>query len=247
MGGSLPFEEELKTLFWAQMGQQTSGYLYGSAATGNWVPARSDLDLLILVSESQLGQLEEKIRIWRGSHRETILDGFVLFSANNILMAKRLEEFHLPAQPLVGEIQLVDWWNIKNRSRHLFGIDFVKGLPDISLKQLSEWARRELRTTLGPSLGGEVLKVDVVRSKLIWSVSWSARMVMLARGLICDSKQDALKWLARENPEIRDLVGLLLDGYSKSDAEPISITSDQSVTLRQFCRELMLREVGSRA
>lgn len=243
--GSLPFQEELKTLFYDQLDQQTSAYLYGSAATGNWVPTRSDLDLLIVVPEDKLGLLGEKIKVWRANHGHPILDGFVLFSSYNVSMAKRLEEFHLPARPAGDEIQIIDLWNIKNQSKHLFGDDFVKGFPDISLKQLSEWARRELRNAFGPSHGGDIPKIDVVLSKLIWSVTWSVRMLMLARGMMCDSKQEALQWLAQEHPEIRELVGLLLDDYAKSDTEPISISSDQSVTLRRFCFELMLREIGT--
>lgn len=243
MIGAFPHEEELRTLFCDQMDRQTSAYLYGSAATGNWVPARSDLDLLILVPEEKLGLLGEKIKVWRASHGNTILDGFAIFFSHNALMARRLEEFHLPARPLVGEIQVIDMWNIKNRSKHLFGIEFVKGFPEITLSQLSEWARRELRNAFGPLHSGAIPKVDEVLSKLIWSVSWSARMLMLARGLVCDSKQEALRWLAQEHAEVRELVSLLLDDYSKSDAEPISITSDQSLILRRFCFELMLREI----
>jgi hypothetical protein len=243
MIGAFPFEEELKTLFCDQMDRQTSAYLYGSAATGNWVPTRSDLDLLILVPEEKLGLLGEKIKLWRANNGHTILDGFALFSSYNVPMAKRLEEFHLPARPAAGEIQIIDLWNIKHRSKHLFGDDFVKGFPDISLKQLSEWARRELRNAFGPSHNRDIPRVDVVLSKLIWSVSWSARMLMLARGRMCDSKREALTWLAHEYAEIREPVGLLLDDYSKSDEEPISITANRSMALRKFCFGLMLREI----
>jgi hypothetical protein len=243
MVSTMQFQTELTTLFYDQMDRQTSAYLYGSAATGSWVAARSDLDLLIFVPENKLALLGEKIKVWSSNPGHPILDGFALFFSQGVPMAKRLEEFHLQARPAVGEIQVIDFWNMKYRSKHLFGEDLVQGFPEISLSQLSGWARKELQKAFGSSHSGEVPKADVVLSKLIWSVSWSARMLMLAKGIVCDSKQEALKWLAQNHPEIREPIRLILDDFSKSDAEPTAITADQDFALRKFCFELMRLEV----
>lgn len=237
-----PFEKDLGALFYEQVDRQSSAYLFGSAATGNWIASRSDLDLLILVPESKLDLLGEKIRTWKQDPSRPILDGFAIYFSGKNLMAKRLEEFHLVPRLALAEIQLIDLWNIKNRSRHLFGQDFKAGFPEISVSQLSEWAQKELQNAFGSSHGGEVPKADVVLSKLIWSVSWSARMLLLARGIVCDSKQESLRWLSQEYPEVRETIGLLLDNYSRTDAEPVSITADQDWALRRFCFDLMRLE-----
>jgi predicted nucleotidyltransferase len=50
----LPYADKLDEFFYEGLGRQTSACLYGSAATENWVPGRSDLDLVILVPEEKL-------------------------------------------------------------------------------------------------------------------------------------------------------------------------------------------------
>ena len=137
------------------------------------------------------------------------------------------------------EIKTVDLWNMKNRSIHLFGADLVKELPDIGLAELSELALYVLRNSSYPS---SLPKVELVLSELIWSVSWAARMLMLARGVVCDSKREALMWLSQEYIEIRELIDLLLGDFYCSDSCPISITSSQGETLRVFVLELLIRE-----
>jgi hypothetical protein len=134
---------------------------------------------------------------------------------------------------------------MKNRSKHLFGLAFAEGLPDIELGHLSEWARKEIRRYVSFSPSGEVSEAKLVLSGLIWVVSSSARLLMLARGTVCDSKRDALMWLAHEYVDIRELISLLLSDFDKSDVEPISITSAQSVTLRRFVLKLLIQESES--
>ena len=55
-------------------------WLYGSAATGNWVPIRSVLDLIVLVPKEKLDLLGQKISEWAWSStpRYPILDGYAL-------------------------------------------------------------------------------------------------------------------------------------------------------------------------
>jgi predicted nucleotidyltransferase len=238
----LPFRGELETLFFEQMDRQTSAYLYGSAATGNWVSARSDLDVLILISENQIEALGKMIIKWKVTPGYPILDGFALYYSSGELKAKRLEAFNRESYPAFSEIKTIDMWNIKNRSKYLFGTYFVRDFPDVMVTDLIMWARNELRKLFGPSHSGDVPRVDLVLSGLIWSVSWAARLLMLARGLVCDSKRESLKWLAKEYIEIREPISLLLGDYYRSDAEPISITSAQSETLRKFLLKLLIQE-----
>lgn len=65
---------------------------------------------------------------------------------------------------------------------------------------------------------------------------------MLSRGTVCESKKEALQWLASEYSEIRDFVNLLIDDYLKSDEVIPVISSEQSLILRKFCFERMLHE-----
>jgi hypothetical protein len=67
-------------------------------------------------------------------------------------------------------------------------------------------------------------------------------MLMLSRGIICDSKRDAMLWLAEEHSEIKELIGLLLEDYSKPADTVPAITAEQSVQLRKYCQNLLVRE-----
>jgi hypothetical protein len=225
------------------MGQRTSAYLYGSASTGHWVPSRSDLDLLILVSEADLGLLEQKIETWKSSVGSPILDGFAVFQSGYLVMSKRLEEFSKPAYPVTKDISLIELWIIKNRSSHLFGTEFVSHFPQIEISALQEWAKAEIKRMFGSLRSSDIPELEAGLSGLIWSVSLSARLIMLCRGNVCESKRQALQWLADEHIEIRDILNLVLIDYSKLDQEKLSITSEQSLVLRRFCLELMQREV----
>ena len=153
--------------------------LYGSAATGNWVPGRSDLDLIILVPEEKLELLGQKIRewAWASTPKYPILDGYALSVSRSGRLVKRLDEFVKVTYPSDATIDLVDQWIIKNRSKHLFGNDSISTLfPDISHSQLRAWAFERLKYMLAGNPEGIVPEPKVVLSKLIWSVSWSARM-----------------------------------------------------------------------
>ncbi len=236
LSSSPPYADKLDEFFYKGLGRQTSACLYGSAVTGNWVPGRSDLDLVILVPEEKLELLGQKIRewAWASTPKYPILDGYALSRGG--LLVKRLDAFVKVTYPSDATINLVDQWIIKNRSTHLFGNDSISTLfPDISHSQLRAWAFGELEYMSASNPEGIVPEPKVVLSSLIWSVSWSARMLMLLRGNVCESKREALQWLASEYVEIRKLVCLLLDDYSKSDEVALSITSEQSAILRKFC------------
>lgn len=237
------FSDKIKRFFYDGLDCQTSGCVYGSAATGNWVASRSDIDLVLILPEDRLEKLGELIKAWKSESENPILDGFAIFMSKNMIMAKRLEEYDDMARPVVGQIQLIDQWNIKNKSHQLFGeIPVHLVFPDIEKNQLRVWANKEINTFLKNIDVNNVPRVDVVLPKLIWVISWSARMLMLSRGIICDSKRDAMLWLANEHSEIKDLIGLLLEDYSKPADSVPAITAEQSVQLRKYCQDLLVRE-----
>jgi len=238
--------ERLIELFYDQMDRQTSAFLYGSAATGNWVSTRSDLDLLVFVPKEKLPLLAEKVRAWDSIPKFPILDGYVAYLAGRSLVTIPLERFLKVTYPSDTKIELIDQWFIKNRSKYLFGEDFLNTLtPDISLNDLRKWAFEELKYLVGDSQKRDLPKIDVVLSELIWSISRSARTLMLVRGQVCESKREALQWLANEHDEIAGLAGLLLEHYHRSDDAQVPITEEQSLMLRRFCLELMRREINS--
>lgn len=248
ISGSLPYAEKIGEFFYEGLGRQTSVCLFGSAATGNWVPGRSDLDLVIFVPEEHLEQLGRKIRAWVWSSAPTypILDGYALAISRDRCSIWRLDEFARVTFPSNSTIDLVDQWMIKYRSKHLFGSVSIPTLfPDISQSELRAWASEELMSLLASNPQGNVPAPAVVLSKLIWSVSWAARMLMLLKGSVCESKREALQWLAREYVETRNLVCLLLDNYLMSDEIALSITSEQSQFLCRFCLEKLRQESKS--
>lgn len=236
----MPFADKLNEFFYEGIGGQTSACLYGSAATGNWIDGRSDLDLIVLVPEGKLELLGQKVRLWTSTPTLPILDGYALSFSGSSLSATRLDQFLRVTYPSNTIIELIDKWNIKNRSKPLFGMDSINTLfPDISNNELRAWAINELKYISISNPENIVPEIEVKLSGLIWSVSWMARMLMLTRGVICDSKQEALQWLANEYSEIKDLVYLLLNDYTKSDDMVASITPKESVILRKFCFGLL--------
>jgi hypothetical protein len=242
----MPFMDALKEFFYEGLDCRASVYLFGSAATGNWIPGRSDLDLVIIVPHERLDLLGEKVRNWAWSTepRNPILDGYALSTSGGGHSVTRLDELVRVRYPSDTKIDLVDQWMIKNRSKHLFGNNSLdRYFPDISTAKLSEWARENLRGLMKSNPKGIVPASAVELPGLFWSISWSARMLMLSRGTICESKQEALQWLACEYPEIKDMVNLLSSDYMRLDIVSTSITSEQGVALCQYCFELLLQEI----
>jgi hypothetical protein len=173
LSGSLPYAEKLNEFFYEGLGRQTSACLYGSAATGNWVPGRSDLDLIILVPEENLDLLGQKVRewAWESTPKYPTLDGYALAVSRSRRTVKRLDEFVRVCYPSNATIHPVDHWNIKNRSKHLFGNDSIPTLlRDISHSQLRAWAFEHLENMLAGNPMGNVPDPNLVLSQLIWSV-----------------------------------------------------------------------------
>lgn len=239
----VPFSDKINEIFYEGMNRETSVCLFGSAATGNWIAGRSDLDLVILVPKEKLEILGRKVRewVWSTSPKLPILDGFAICVSGRAYSAVRLDELARVTYPSATQIDIVDQWAIKNRSACLFGNDYVNSqFPEIKLSELKAYALENFKHMALSNPNGVMPEPTLVLSKLIWTVSWSARMLMLSRGTVCDSKKEALQWIANEYSEIRDLVNLLINDYLKSDEVTPTISVEQSVILRKFCFERML-------
>ena len=61
-----------------------------------------------------------------------------------------------------------------------------------------------------------------------------AQMLMLARGNICSSKRELLKWLSDEHIEIREMINLFREDFEKSDDLAITLSARQASTLGRF-------------
>lgn len=244
----LPFLNSIKELFYTELDQQISACLYGSAATDNWVAARSDLDLLALVPEEKIELFGEKIKIWKSKPANPILDGFVLYSSSNVSMVREFHKFD-KAIRLTGKfIPLIDLWNVKNQSIHLFGQDMKTFVREISREELKSWAIIDIENYWIPHLstiisdGDTSSEIKIPLSALIIMTSGVARILMLARGNICSSKRESLQWLAEEHIEIRESINLFREDFEKSDDLAITLSRRQAGTLVRFYLGL-LREV----
>ena len=71
-------------------------------------------------------------------------------------------------------------------------------------------------------------------SALISMASGVAQMLMLARGNICSSKRELLKWLSDEHIEIREMINLFREDFEKSDDLAITLSARQASTLGRF-------------
>jgi hypothetical protein len=240
-----PFLKTINQLFHIEMGFQTSGCLFGSALTDNWVAARSDLDLLVLIPEEEIELFGKKIKEWQSIPANPLLDGFAIFLSGNVLMAKRLEEFDKTAQRFDESIWLIDVWNIKNQSKYLFGIDLKTILPEISIRELQIWAIKNIESFWIPNISKGLSHLDesseykIPLSSLVWTASGVARILMLARGDICSSKREALRWLALERPEIRETINLFREEYDKPDDIAMTLSTKQAFTLGRVYLHLL--------
>lgn len=247
----LKFDSLLKAVddsFYTGLGKHTSIFLFGSAATGNWIEGRSDLDLVILLPTERQSDLGIKIRewFWKADPANPIVDGYAILSPGGRKSILRLDELAKVAFPNETRIDLVDQWMIKNRSKKLFGEGDVDNLfPNISINELQAWAIDSLKKMFSGKSVNSIPDVEIVFSKLIWSTSWAARMLMLSNGIVCESKRESLIWLANEYSEINEHVELLLKDFYNSDEQPVSISPEKNIELRNFCFEL-LRTAGQK-
>jgi hypothetical protein len=239
--------EKIHQLFYVEMERKTSGCLFGSAATDDWVPARSDLDLLVLMPEEKIELLGRKLTEWKLIPKNPLLDGYALFSRGNIPMVKRFWDYDKAALPTTS-IWLMDLWSIKNRSKNLFGQDLKPFIREISQEELQAWAIQNIKNHLIPHikllLSGSTLSPETKMpvTPLILIGSEVARVLTLVKGNICSSKREALRWLADGNPEIREMVNQIREDYEKPDEVAIRFTASQAFTLLEFYLRL-LREV----
>ena len=241
----LRFLNRIKDLFYTEMDQQTSACLYGSAATANWVAARSDLDLLALVPEEKIELFGEKIKIWKSMPTNPILDGFVLYSLGNIPMVREFKKFEKATRLTPNFIPLIDLWNVKNQSVHLFGQDMKTFVREINRDELKDWAIKDIENhwipvlSYGVSLCDTSSEIKVPLSTLIITASGVARAIMLARGNICNSKRESLQWLADEDIEIKEMINLLREDFEKKDDLAVKFTLRQTAFLgRSYLRLL---------
>lgn len=244
---STPHMTSLKQLFYLEMENLTSACLFGSAATSNWIPGRSDLDLFVLVPAQRLDQFGEKLSAWKSNSENPLLDGFVIFSSAGVPMVKRIDEYEKPARTVEKSIGLIDLWNIKYRSRHLFGDELNKYVREISIHELQIWAQKDIRDFWIPTFQDLVSRTTfsddakVPLSKLIWTASAVARIAMLTEGRVCDSKLEALQWLLQNEKEIRDPMQRLIADFEKPDLTGVSFDTGQTFALgRTYLR--LLRE-----
>lgn len=247
--GQLPFLNSLKELFHVQIDQQTSACLYGSATTGEWIPSRSDLDLFLIVPEEKLALVGQKIEIWQARPDAPKLDGFVLYSSDHLTMAREFHQFDKAVRLTESFIPLIDLWNIKNRSTHLFGKDVKTFVREIDLEELRAWALKDIQGHWIPLIDDLVSRANISSeatvplSSLIWMASAVARMLMLTRGNVCSSKREALRSLASEHIELTEIINVLRAEFDQPDDMARTFSTEQTVKLGKIYLRLLREAV----
>lgn len=235
--GPTSFLSSLEKLLYLEMEQQTSACLFGSSLTDDWVAGRSDLDLFVIVPETKIELFGEKIKEWHSDPARPLLDGFVLYPSAYGTMVREFHKFE-NAKFLGNFIALIDLWNVKNRSKHLFGEDVTKFVQEISQEDLKIWAFKDIEKYWIPLLN-EIISRGSPEAKIplsthIWLASGVARILMLTKGNICSSKRMALQWLADEYIEIRETIYSLKEDFEKPDNLANTLTTDQAFMLGRY-------------
>lgn len=233
----MPFSDKIDEYFFTGLNKESSICVYGSAVNGNWVSGRSDIDLIILIPQEKVGLLASQVREWSSNPDLPLLDGYSVYQTGRTLNFTNLDAYLRVNYPPAAKMELMDEWVVKNNSVQMFGKTQIKDLfPQINMNQLKAWGIDQINKLSKD----QVPEGRVTLPELIWAVSWSARMMMLINGIVCESKKEALTMLGGEYPEIRELINVLLDNYdSKSKGEFNEITPEQSLFLRKFCLDLM--------
>ena len=236
-------------LFHVQMNRQTSACIYGSAASDDWNEARSDLDLMIFAETNQLDIFEQQLKKWRAEISFPMLDGFLLFVDQKILMAKRLDDPESRPAKAFEEILIPDQWKVKSRSIQLFGTAPIHELfPDIQSKDLSTWATANKKSYWIPSIRGALVKLQYTAigttfdlTPAIWMASGTARILTLERGHSCISKQEALAWLIDRYSDSKNLIQPLIAEYSTPDQFAKKLNVEEMGRIASFCLDLLKR------
>ncbi len=219
---------ELKYMFFDEMNQQTSGLIYGSAATDDWVSARSDLDVIIYLNSIEL--LEKftlQFKKWNSLYKSELLDGFLLYKDDSSIRVKRFYNFKNSPCSIDEGILPPDQWKILNESETLFGVDNIREMiPKVSSEDLKKWASDNKHSYWIPSIKAKVNKIgefpkdkQMSLNELIWITSGVARIKNLESTGQCSSKQDAIKWLIDNTSENKELLKQLLKYYDVPDSE----------------------------
>ncbi len=203
--------------------------------TESWVQGRSDLDLFVVLPADQVQLFWEKINLWKSNPANPILDGFILYQTNRGLMVREFHKFENAHRFTEKFITLIDLWNIKNQSKHLFGHDVASFVRDIDIDELRLWSFKYIEEFWVPLLKNLNSRgnpsIQIPSSSLIWMASGIARILMLTNGVICKSKLEALKWLASEYSEVRDTITELIKDFDKSDLDAFQLTGKQAMAL----------------
>lgn len=217
------------------MGQGTSACIYGSAMTDDWVEGRSDLDLFVVLPEDKVELFGEKINLWKSNAANPLLDGFILYQTNSGLMVREFHKFENAHRFTEKFITLIDLWNIKNQSKHLFGHDVASFVRNIDIDELRRWSFKYIEEFWLPLLrdlnsrGDPSIQIPL--SSLIWMASGIARILMLTNGVVCNSKREALRWLGSEYPEVRNTMTELIKDFDKSDLDAFQLPGKQAMAL----------------
>jgi predicted nucleotidyltransferase len=243
----IPFEEELQRYFNESLGRRSSVLLFGSAATGHFVSGRSDLDLAITIKCEQLGLLGDALRAWDAAEpRLPIIGGYAVVDHGGYIETFNLELFLKTYFPRNSPIEVVDRWLIRNRFLNLWGDNFASNLiEETTIEDLKGYALRHIQDFAQQGIHANVPAAGLKLSDLIWSASWTARMLMLVEGEVCESKRAALEWLAKEEPAVGEQVGVLLKYFDTPDQDSPLLPHQESLVIITACRDLITQAATS--
>ncbi len=250
---SIELQEALvhaRKLFFLDMDRSTSAFVYGSAATGSWCAARSDLDLLLFLKRVNFPRFLTQLERWK-SLGLPVLDGYLCFEDSSELFAFRIDDLFdgrpdLPG-PLVNRVLVPDLWKMQFRSSHLFGSEkSLNSLPSVDVENLRKWAYSNRDEYWIPSIqeGIPVLSARdqdllVPLTPTIWVASGAARIVNLIRGGLPISKQESLKLFISYLPKSEKQMNFLIDNYELNDEEFKILTVKQALEISHHCLELL--------
>ena len=190
-------------------------YLFGSLSYGDFVPGRSDIDLLAVIkrkaSESEVIAVEElfqeigqKFQLWKGRVECSFTPASFFKEILPPVEPRPYfgEKFYKEAT--YGNEWLINNYLIQEHGIKLFGGDFKALIPHIAIKDVQEASRRDLLSEWVPKLDDpEFFKDSHYQSYLVLNL---CRILYTLTQAEAGSKKTASSWVANNFPERQSLI-----------------------------------------
>lgn len=220
-------------------------YLFGSLTYNDYIPGRSDLDIMVVIKgkpdEATIGKIKEryldiairfpdfKDRVECSFTPQSMLQGIEQPSEGRVYFGERFY-----ADATYGNEWIINNYLIREYGFTIMGPDFKTLTPDIDISQVQKACLSDLKTEWLPKIDNDsYFSNPHYQSYLVLNL---CRIIYTLKQSKAGSKSEAGKWVASAFPEFQDLIEEALAWtYGKS--------MERSQEVKEFMK-LIAKEAG---